>query len=100
MYDRIVVCKTFMLRKVWFLFQFITLNKKFLNEINSLIYKFVWNNAIEMVKRDTLILPWERGGLGMFHLKAKMDCIVLQQFIYVSKSIDRKLYCLSIIWLK
>jgi hypothetical protein len=100
MYDRIVVCKTFLLSKLWFLCQFIIFDKKFVREINGLVYRFVWNNAIELVKRDTLILPWERGGLGMFHLKAKLDCIILQQFIYISSSFERKFYCLSVYWLK
>ena len=79
MVDRIVVCKTFLL---------------------SNYGSYVRNNAIELVKRDTMIILWERGGLGMFHLTAKLDCIAVQQFIYVSKSIERKFYCMSVYWLK
>ena len=36
----------------------------------------------------------------MFHIKAKLDCIVLQQFIYISGSFERKFYCMSVYWMK
>ena len=100
MLDRIVVCKTFLLSKLWFLSQFYVFQKNQIKELNSLIFKFIWNNSIELAKRDVIILPKEKGGLGMFHLKAKFECILFQQYLYIIRSYERKFYCMSLYWLK
>ena len=100
MLQRIVACKTFVLSKLWFIAHFIFVEEKFLKEINFLIFKFIWGNSIELVKRDTLILPIENGGLGMFHLKAKLETISMQQFNYISRHFKRVCYNMSVYWLK
>ncbi len=41
MLERIVVCKTFVLSKVWFLASFIEFDESFIKEINKLIYSYI-----------------------------------------------------------
>ena len=89
MIQRIVACKTFILNKLWFISNFICFSDKFIKMINSIIFKFIWNNSIELVKRGVLILPSERGGLDMVNLKAKLETINLQNFLYISKQFNR-----------
>ena len=94
MLERVIVCKTFILSKLWFLACFIKLDNKFAREINSLIYNFIWNNNKECIKRDTLIIPYERGGMNMFNLYAKLKTISFQQFRYIYYNFERDLYCM------
>ena len=98
--ERIVVCKTFLLSKLWFMLNFVVLSKDHIKEINKMIFRFVWNSPIELVKRNTLILPYNEGGLSMFNIEAKIETIFLQNFLYLSKNCNRDCYRLSVYWMK
>ena len=100
MIERIVACKTFILNKLWFIANLTFINEKFLRDINKIIHNFIWNNSIELVKRNLMILPLEKGGLDMFNLKAKLETIYFQNFIYISRQYQRVCYNLSVYWLK
>ena len=98
--ERVVACKTFLLSKVWFLATFCIFSKKDIKSLNSIIFSFIWNNKSELIKRNTLILPYEEGGLGMFNLHAKLQTIAIQQLIYIARRHDRIPYQLSVYFLK
>ena len=100
MIERVVACKTFILNKLWFIANFTVLNKKYIKEINRIIYKFIWNNSIELVKRNVIILPLIKGGLDMFNLEAKLETINFTNFLYISRQYQRVCYNLSIYWMK
>ena len=100
MLERITVCKTFILSKLWFLACFVKFEDNFIKEINTLIFNYIWENRKECIKRDTLILPCERGGLGMFNIFAKLKTISFQQFKYIYVNFERDFYCMSVFWLK
>ncbi|MGI9312030.1 MAG: RNA-directed DNA polymerase, partial [Alphaproteobacteria bacterium] len=40
----------------------------FIKDVNSIIYKFIWSNKPDKIKRDTLSLPYSEGGLNMLNL--------------------------------
>ena len=108
MLERIVIVKTFILSKVWFLanFSFIdkdmvkTLNGYYLFQIHTICFKFIWNSSQETIRRDSLILTYERGGLNMLHIESKLKTINIRNFLYIIKNINRSFFCLSIYWLK
>ena len=68
MLERITIVKTFLLSKLWFITAFKKINLQKIKEINLLLFRFIWNSKNEHVKRETLILPYENGGMNMFHL--------------------------------
>ena len=98
--EKIIVCKTFILCKIYFYANFIYMEKDYIKQINKKIYRFIWNNNCELVKRDTLILPYEEGGMNMFHLETRIKTILLQQFYYIYMKFDSMFYGLSVYWLK
>ena len=100
MIQRVTACRTFILSKVWFIANFMVIKEPDLKDINCLIFKFIWGSSIELVKRNSLILPYEKGGLNMVHLKSKLKCIALQQFNYISVNYKRVAYNLSLYWMK
>ena len=98
--ERIVVCKTFALSKLWYICSFMNIPECFLKKFETTIFKFIWNGAIEYIKRDTLILPYDQGGLNMFHIRTKLETIIFQQFRNIVFYFERAAYQLSVYWLK
>jgi hypothetical protein len=64
------------------------------------LHNFIWNNKNDLVNRNTLILPYEKGGLGIFNLEAKIKTILFQQFLYICHNYKRTYYQFSVYWLK
>lgn len=100
MLERIVVCKTFILSKLWFLANFAAPSKQFLKDLNKQIHSFIWNSSKETIKRDTIILPYEEGGMNMFCVEAKLQTILVRQFFYLLHNFNRDFYCMSVFWMK
>ena len=53
--ERVIVCKTFLLSKLWFVCNFIILKTGEIREIKQILYNFIWNSKKDLVSRDTLI---------------------------------------------
>lgn len=98
--ERIIVCKTFALSKLWYIASFMIIPEKYIKKYQKIIFKFIWNGAIEYIKRDTLILPLDQGGLNMFSIRAKFETILFQQFKHITFYYERQAYQLSVYWLK
>ena len=61
-----IIINTILLSKLWYVCSVFPLPKDLLQEINKIIYTFLWNNKNpEPIARETLFLPRERGGLGI-----------------------------------
>ena len=74
LYGKIIIAKTFLLSLWTHLIQSITLPSAVLKEIDSVIFRFLWQKkytnkrAYEKVKRSVLCLPIQNGGLGMISM--------------------------------
>lgn len=98
--ERVVACKTFLLSKVWFIANFLNFTEKNIKRLNSMIFGFIWNNKSELIKRNTLIMSYNEGGLEMFNIKAKLQTIALRNLIYIGRNHDLIAFQLSIYFLK
>ena len=65
MFGKIIVLKTLGLSQLIFSVQNTAIIENKANEIQTLIYKFLWNNGTERMKRKTLIEKIKAGGLNM-----------------------------------
>ena len=66
---RITVIKTFALSKLNHLFLSLPLpDKKYMKQIESMFYKFIWDNKPDKIKRTTLTKDFLHGGLNMIDL--------------------------------
>jgi hypothetical protein len=88
--ERVVIFKTFLLSKVFA--NFIKFDSKIIDQINTKLFKFIYNNNIELVNRGTLILPYKNGGLSMFNLESRLKTIILHQLIYITKKYISSFY--------
>ena len=100
MLERITIVKTFLLSKLWFIATFISLKTEIIKELNLMLFKYIWNNCGELVKRETLILSYENGGMNMFHLESRLKTVSLQAYLYIRRNFKRDFYQLSLKWLK
>jgi hypothetical protein len=76
-----------------------SMDKKYIKNINSMLYKFIWGK-FELISRDTLIRPYEEGGMGMFHIESRIKAIRIRQFYYTKDKMNSMFYCFSVYWLK
>ena len=60
-----------------------------------MIFRFILYSPVELVKRDTLILSFDEGGLNMFKIEAKIKTISLHNFLYFLKSYERDCFKMS-----
>lgn len=79
---------------------FIIVNEKKIKIIDRIVHKFIWNSPIERIKRNTLILPYDNGGLKSVCIRARLNTILTKNFIYIVNNKDRMFYQLSIKYLK
>ena len=86
MIERIIIVKTFILSKLWYVARFLIFNKKQINRINRIIFKFIWNNRTELIKRNAIIRDYGNGGLKMVHVDSKLNAIQIKEFISVFKN--------------
>ena len=100
MIERITVVKTFCLGRLSFVASFMCVKEEDIKEIEKMFYSFIWNGVIEKIKIKTLIMPYEKGGLNMISIRAKIENILFQQFKYFVQNRDRVFYQLSVFWLK
>ena len=72
LYGKIQIVKTFAIPKFMFRASVISLSKEIVKQVNSIIYKFVWNGK-DKIKRLALISDYENGGLRMLYIEAMID---------------------------
>lgn len=61
---RIQIIKTFIISQFLFACSVISIPDGYVNQINSMIYRFVWNGGSDKIKRSTLVSTYENGGLN------------------------------------
>ena len=88
MIERVVVMKTFILSKLYLLFQFFTVEDQFIKKWNKKIFNFIWNNNMELIKREVIYLPYYEGGLNMFCFESKILTITVQLFLFNTRRIE------------
>ena len=60
--------------------------------VNLMLFKYIWNNCAELVKRETLILSYENVRISMFHLESRLKTLSLQSNLYIRKNCNRVFY--------
>jgi hypothetical protein len=100
MLQRITALKTFILSKLWFILNFVYLDKNEITILERRIYKYLWSNKQELIKRATLIRSKKEGGLDMIDINSKIEAIRIKQYLYILNNYKRIEYQYSLKWLK
>ena len=62
---KVLVIKTLMLSVIGFEVECNGIPEKYVKEINSLIWNFLWNGKTNQIERNIVMLNKKRGGLNM-----------------------------------
>ncbi len=100
MMQRITALKTFILSKLWFILNFITLQRNEIIILERKIFQFLWSDQQELIKRATLIKAKEENGLDMIDINSKIVAIKIKQYLYLLKNYNRIEYQYCLKWLK
>ena len=75
---KITVIKFLLLSKLTHLFTSLPAPpKEFLQELNTLLFRFIWNGKKDRIKRKTLIKPFAKGGRAMIDLEIHIAALKL-----------------------
>ncbi len=99
-FERVIVSKTFILSKLWYITNFVCIIEENIKKVERLIHQFIWNKSSEMIKRKTLILPYESGGLKNICIRTKLETNLIRTFINISQNSQRMIYQLGVKYLK
>lgn len=82
-WGKTLVAKTFLLSKINYAIQSLSLPENILTEIDNLIFKYLWKsdtnkNGYERVNRNTLCLGIQSGGLAMISIKDQQEVMLLR----------------------
>ena len=82
---KITILKTFGISQFIYIMQSIGINSGYLERINRILFRFIWNNkvnndkkVIEFVKRKTVCSGLEVGGLNMINIIKMQDSFLLK----------------------
>jgi hypothetical protein len=98
--ERVIVSKTFILSKLWYITNFVCISEENIKKVERLIHQFIWNKSSEMIKRKTLILLYESGGLNNVCIRTKLETNLIRTFINISQNSQRMFYQLGVKYLK
>ena len=90
---KIQVIKTFLLSQFVYVLQSILLKKEILDEINTILFRFIWKRdsidkkAWERIKRNVLCNPKDKGGLDMIDLHAFQNSFLTE---WARKLLDKE----------
>ena len=51
-----------------------------------MLFRFIWKSKIELVKKETLIISFDNGGMNMIRLESRLKTVSLQKYLYIRKN--------------
>ena len=93
LYGKIILCKTFLLSQINYVLQSLILPDHVLNEIDSIMFKFIWKKSFsnkkgfERIKRKILCLDVNQGGLKMISVKDQQQVYNIKWISKVSQDL-------------
>ena len=86
LYGKVIIAKTFLLSKIYYVIQALTLPKEVLAQIDSTIFSFLWKKkhtnkkAFKKIKRNNSCKAPVDGGLGAISIKDQQSAFCIRWF--------------------
>ena len=81
MYQKAIITNCILLSKLWYIAHIYPLPESVSKKINKEIFEYIWGIKNNPVKRNTLTLPKEKGGLGVINIAFKAKSILVNTFM-------------------
>jgi hypothetical protein len=79
---KVLVINTILLAKVWYGARVLGIPNTTIKKINRQIFRFLWSNKVELIKRNYLIREC-KGGIGLIDLKSKCEALRIEKIKYL-----------------
>jgi hypothetical protein len=91
MFQRVTALKTFILSKLWFIMNFIVLNRNDIIILERKIFQYLWSNSHELIKRETLIRSKNEGGVDKIDINSRISSIRIKQFLFLLNNYNNRI---------
>ena len=81
MIGKIQVTKSIIIPQITYLYSVLLIPKTVLNELNQIIYNFIWDGKKEKIKRKTMIRPYHTGGLNVLDIENHAKTMLIKWII-------------------
>ena len=89
MYQKAVVINSVILSKLWYITHVYPLPISVSKKVNKEIFEYVWGMKNNPINRNTLMLPKDKGGLGLINVDVKSKCILANTFLKAFNNPDQ-----------
>ena len=69
--------------KLWYVASSTVLDDSTISKFDKLLFSFIWSNGVEKLSRDTLYLPFERGGLSVVSIQCKVQAFLVKHILNI-----------------
>ena len=88
---KILIVKTLIIPQFTYIASVTHFNQEYIKMLEKEIYKFIWNNKPDKVKRTTMIASYEKGGLNMIDINSYFKMLKIKWVLKLVQSTDEKL---------
>ena len=85
--------------KLWYVSSVQVIHDVYLTKFTKLLFDFIWNGKTEWVKRETLFLSPQEGGLGLINISAKFKALQVKHLINLMYGSYTKWHSFAIYWI-
>ena len=85
LFQRSIIINSLLTSQIWYIAQTYPLTPMWSKQINRLLFNYIWLRKSEPIRRDTLTLDKQMGGLSLINIHIKAQCIfacrLIKQFL-------------------
>ena len=94
-----IIAQSVICSKLWFVGSIIQLPNNVAREIQSTIFRFIWGNKPESIKRTCMFSGYDNGGMNVINIAVKLDAFQVFHLYKLIKGHSAKWTYFAIYWL-
>ena len=95
-----VILSSLAMSKLWHVGAVFPIHKNVIDKFQSRAFKFVWNNKVECLKRESLYNEYEDGGINLINIECKLKAFLVLHVCKFLYGDYRKWHDFALYWLK
>lgn len=99
MTGKAVIANTLFCSKLWYLGSAIQMSPEIVGNFNKAIFAFIWSNKVEKVKRSTMYLPSEEGGISLVQIESKLKAFLIKHILNLLYGDFAKWHPFAVYWI-
>lgn len=96
---RALIAEVLLCSKLWYVGTVVPVEEFTIQQINKVIFSFIWANKVEKINRNTLYLSQKEGGLGVVHVSRKLASFRVKHILNLLNNPFVKWHSFCIYWL-